>query len=689
MTKSSDFLTEILSGMGEVVHAYESPVKNHATVIEGVSLKDAADYDLVVINQMEAVALAAAKMNLPNVVFCPMYDSCRNVPDDFWPQLNRIKIVCFCSFLHTRIQRAGHKSCAYFQYFTDPDLSGRVTGFDAIRPFFWQRRSSPSWKEVGGLLGDAKPESMTLHTAMDPDEEEAVVPDEETCRKKNIEVTEWFPRKEELLERIAASNLYFAPRLAEGIGMSFLEALAMGIPLVAIDAPTMNEYIVDGWNGYLYEPDNIVALPLEPERLGVLGSNAFAGAQKGFEQWHLHRPRLIRFLSTATNELSRKDVSFGTSFDALTGNGQAAADAMKGGKRDIAPGSSSTPKVTVVTVVRNAKEEFLETMASVVSQDFSNFETVVVDGGSTDGTLDEIRKLDELIDCWVSENDDGPYDAMNKAVDLAHGEFVIFMNAGDQFCNKGSLRLLVEGAPDNADFIYGHHIYLTADGIEEVHRAGDFTAISKGLKDGELPQNWLGKVPGHQVTLTRTKLLQEHRFDTDFKIAADHELLCRMAKQGGKFHNANVIAAVYVAGGLSSRNLLRCILEWKTIYAEEGCPWVVSEHFYGMLRHEFGKEALSGLPEADAAELNRYLRLKTDLARAEVKYEKAKALCARQFKRYGDGMAFTRTKTLKLLWKRRKYEKRIASCKEGIGPDETKYEDLIDRELAERAGVVR
>ena len=308
---------------------------------------------------------------------------------------------------------------------------------------------------------------------------------------------------------------------------------------------------------------------------------------------------------------------------------------------------------------------------------------------STDGTLDEIRKLDGLIDCWVSEGDKGPYDAMNKAVDLARGEFVIFMNAGDQFCNEGSLRLLVDGAPDDADFIYGHHIYLTGDGIEEVHRAADFTTISKGLEDGELPQHWLGKVPGHQVTMTRTQLLREHRFDTDFKIAADHELLCRMAKRGAKFYNANVIAAVYVAGGISSQNLLRCILEWKTIYAVDGCPPVVKEQFYAMLRHEFVKEPLSGLPEADAAELNRYLGLKNDLARAEVKYEKYSALCDRQFKRYGDGMAFTRTKTLKLLWNRRKYEKRIVSCKEGIGPDEAKYEDLIDRELAERVGVVR
>ena len=211
VTKSSDYLTEILSGMGEVTHAYESPVKNHATAIEGTSLEDAAEYDLVVINQMEAVALAAAKMDLPNVVFCPMYDSCRNVPDDFWPQLNRIKIVCFCSFLHTRIQRAGHTSCSYFQYFSDPGSSGRVTDFNTLRPFFWQRRSVPSWEEVGVLLGDVEPASMTLHTAMDPGEGDAVIPDEKTCRKKNIEVTKWFPRKEELMERITASNLYFAP----------------------------------------------------------------------------------------------------------------------------------------------------------------------------------------------------------------------------------------------------------------------------------------------------------------------------------------------------------------------------------------------------------------------------------------------------------------------------------------------
>ena len=158
--------------------------------------------------------------------------------------------------------------------------------------------------------------------------------------------------------------------------MSFLEALVIGIPVVAIDAPTMNEYIVDGWNGHLYEPEDVAGLPLDSKRLETLGRNAFVGAQKGFEQWILDRPRLIRFLSTATKDLSRKDISFGTNFKAVTAVGEAPSEAKKGGKRDIAV----SPKVTVVTVVRNGKEDFLGTMASVLAQDFQSFETVVVDG---------------------------------------------------------------------------------------------------------------------------------------------------------------------------------------------------------------------------------------------------------------------------------------------------------------------
>jgi glycosyltransferase involved in cell wall biosynthesis len=89
------------------------------------------------------------------------------------------------------------------------------------------------------------------------------------------------------------------------------------------------------------------------------------------------------------------------------------------------------PKISIITVVYNAKSFLEETIESVLSQNFNNFEYIIIDGGSIDGTLDIIKKYQDRITLWVSEPDRGIYDAMNKGIKMAKGEFVCFINAGD------------------------------------------------------------------------------------------------------------------------------------------------------------------------------------------------------------------------------------------------------------------
>ena len=91
-------------------------------------------------------------------------------------------------------------------------------------------------------------------------------------------------------------------------------------------------------------------------------------------------------------------------------------------------------KVSVVTVCLNAVNEIERTMLSVLDQTYTNIEYIVIDGGSTDGTVDIIRKYQDRIAHFISEPDKGLYDAMNKGIDLATGEWINFMNAGDCNC---------------------------------------------------------------------------------------------------------------------------------------------------------------------------------------------------------------------------------------------------------------
>ena len=93
-------------------------------------------------------------------------------------------------------------------------------------------------------------------------------------------------------------------------------------------------------------------------------------------------------------------------------------------------------KFSIITISYNCKDDLQKTIESVLSQDLSLFEYIVIDGGSNDGSVELLQSYDNQIDCWVSEPDKGIYDAMNKGIDKSNGEFLIFLNAGDYFVGK-------------------------------------------------------------------------------------------------------------------------------------------------------------------------------------------------------------------------------------------------------------
>lgn len=115
-------------------------------------------------------------------------------------------------------------------------------------------------------------------------------------------------------------------------------------------------------------------------------------------------------------------------------------------------------KVTVVTVCYNAATVIEETILSVLSQDYQSMEYIVIDGGSTDGTVDIIKKYSDRIAYWVSEPDGGIYYAMNKAVEHATGDYVNFMNAGDTFFDSNVLKDIFYRKLYTEDVIYGSNL---------------------------------------------------------------------------------------------------------------------------------------------------------------------------------------------------------------------------------------
>lgn len=203
-------------------------------------------------------------------------------------------------------------------------------------------------------------------------------------------------------------------------------------------------------------------------------------------------------------------------------------------------------KVTIVTVVYNAVDTIESTLQSVLSQDYGNVEYVVIDGGSTDGTIDVLNRYRDQIAYLVSERDDGVYDAMNKGVSAATGEWIGVMNAGDVFSSNDVLaRIFGQGeAYDGVDVIYGDAVSVQGRGrLVETAPAG-----AEGLSRGPTYR--------HGASFVRRKTHLQFRFDLSLKsrleFALDYEQIHRMFKSGCCFQKVPIRVIDYARRGMST-----------------------------------------------------------------------------------------------------------------------------------------
>ena len=116
-----------------------------------------------------------------------------------------------------------------------------------------------------------------------------------------------------------------------------------------------------------------------------------------------------------------------------------------------------TPKISIITPCYNAVKHIEETILSIVSQDYSNLEYIIIDGGSTDGTVDIIKKYEDKITYWISEKDTGIYNAMNKGILAAKAEFCQFLNSGDYLADENVTQKMLAQC-DDSSIIYGNMI---------------------------------------------------------------------------------------------------------------------------------------------------------------------------------------------------------------------------------------
>lgn len=191
------------------------------------------------------------------------------------------------------------------------------------------------------------------------------------------------------------------------------------------------------------------------------------------------------------------------------------------------------PLFTIVTVAYNAEKGIERTICSVAEQRFESVEYIVIDGGSTDATLDIIKRHEADIDLWISEKDRGIYDGMNKGIMRASGRYLLFLNADDTLVDEGVLFRLAQSleAGEDPDVVYGKWRLETEHG----------TYPGAPLDIAQLPRRWC---LCHQATWVKTELLRQHPFDLTYKYVGDFEQISSLYIAGYKFKYVDVEIAL-------------------------------------------------------------------------------------------------------------------------------------------------
>jgi len=220
------------------------------------------------------------------------------------------------------------------------------------------------------------------------------------------------------------------------------------------------------------------------------------------------------------------------------------------------------PLITLITVVFNAAQTFEQTIQSVIGQSYRNVQYIVVDGGSTDGSLEIIKQYADYIDCWLSEKDGGIYDAMNKGISLATGEIIGVLNADDLYAHNHVLEDVLAVFKDSTiDACFSDLVYVDRKDTDRVVRYWQ----SKPYQDGLFQIGWM---PPHPTFFVRRKVYDQFGlFDLNFKIAADVELLMRfIAKHKIKTVYLPRITVKMRVGGTTNKSWLNIIRQNVEIY---------------------------------------------------------------------------------------------------------------------------
>ena len=238
------------------------------------------------------------------------------------------------------------------------------------------------------------------------------------------------------------------------------------------------------------------------------------------------------------------------------------------------------PKFSIITITYNAAPVIEPTLASVAAQTYRNFEYLLIDGGSSDDTVAKAQASGIEFAHIVSERDNGLYDAMNKGIKLAKGDYLCFLNAGDAFHSSDTLDKIVAAIPDGTslpDILYGE--------TAEVDENRNFVRMRRLQAPEKL--HWTsfkqGMLVCHQAFYARRDLVP--MYDLKYRLSADVDWCIKIMKRSENMVNVGFTVVDYLQNGLSLQNHRASLIErFKIMCKHYGVFSTVAHHIWFVLR---------------------------------------------------------------------------------------------------------
>ncbi|MCC7230084.1 MAG: glycosyltransferase [Fimbriimonadaceae bacterium] len=291
-TKSSDFFVELLERSFEVVRVWDEAWQGgaHATAAQ----IDALRVDAVVMWQAKLPEAEIRQIKVP-ITWVPMFDQSQGLAwgsgEAAQTRRQGLKVIAFCKAIAENLTKHGVEVLPV-QYFIEPAATP-IAEFSKPSVFLWQR-AEIGFEEIKALFEEWPDVSFLVKVDPDPGTPPCVISIEDQHRYR-VTVIQGFLPRDEYLELVGKCNIYVAPRSAEGIGLSFLEAMAKGMIVAAPDRPTMNEYIRHGQNGWLFNVRR--AQPIKPCDLSAMSQATCKAVVEGADRWQSQATEIASFIA--------------------------------------------------------------------------------------------------------------------------------------------------------------------------------------------------------------------------------------------------------------------------------------------------------------------------------------------------------------------------------------------------------